>query len=241
MGHRHRSTAPARAGCIAPSSDVYSRRSWLVHRRHLRTGPGPGRPDMARWRRRPVPGGTVLHADHGCQYTSWHSACGCASRAARPWAWRLLRHPLANPSQPAAGMLDQQNQATRRDSPARLRMDRGLVQPPRRHSALGYHSPVTYEKGAPNAARSGSMITTAQPTRQETGEAQGGSTRRSRAHIGPPLTTRRSGRSGRASRSLDRGFGAFAASVFKRCSRRLSVAMRKSPGVARSRSPLVAS
>jgi hypothetical protein len=34
---------------------------------HLRTELVLDALDMARWRRKPAPGGTVLHADHGCQ------------------------------------------------------------------------------------------------------------------------------------------------------------------------------
>jgi putative transposase len=53
--------------------DVYSRRvmGWSIAD-HLRTELVIDALDMARWRRKPAPGGgTVLHADHGCQYTSW--------------------------------------------------------------------------------------------------------------------------------------------------------------------------
>jgi putative transposase len=48
--------------------DVYSRRvvGWPIAD-HLRTELVIDALDMARWRRKPAPGGTVLHADHGCQ------------------------------------------------------------------------------------------------------------------------------------------------------------------------------
>ena len=52
--------------------DVYSRRvvGWSIAD-HLRTELVIDALDMARWRRKPLPGGTVLHSNHGCQYTSW--------------------------------------------------------------------------------------------------------------------------------------------------------------------------
>jgi transposase InsO family protein len=69
---------------------------------------------MALWRRRPLPGRTVAHADHGAQYTSW--AFGRRLRTAgsarvdglhrrRPRQQRgreLLRHPAARTPRPAS-------------------------------------------------------------------------------------------------------------------------------------------
>jgi putative transposase len=51
--------------------DVFSRRvvGWSIADQ-LRTELVTDALDMARWRRKP-PVGTVLHSDHGCQYTSW--------------------------------------------------------------------------------------------------------------------------------------------------------------------------
>jgi putative transposase len=52
--------------------DAWSRRvvGWSIAD-HLRAELVCDALDMARWRRRPPKGQTVMHSDHGCQYTSW--------------------------------------------------------------------------------------------------------------------------------------------------------------------------
>jgi putative transposase len=52
--------------------DVYARRvvGWSIAD-HLRTELVVDALDMARWRRRPAHGQTVIHSDHGTQFTSW--------------------------------------------------------------------------------------------------------------------------------------------------------------------------
>ena len=52
--------------------DVFSRRAvgWSIAD-HLRTELVVDALDMARWRRRPDQGQTVVHSDRGAQYTSW--------------------------------------------------------------------------------------------------------------------------------------------------------------------------
>ncbi|MDQ1250385.1 MAG: putative transposase, partial [Actinomycetota bacterium] len=56
----------------AVALDVFSRRAvgWSIAD-HLRTELVADALDMARWRRKPPPGQTVVHSDHGPQCTSW--------------------------------------------------------------------------------------------------------------------------------------------------------------------------
>jgi transposase InsO family protein len=65
---------PTREGKVycACVLDVYSRRivGWSIAD-HLRAELVVDALEMARWRRRPPPGQTVLHSDRGSQYTSW--------------------------------------------------------------------------------------------------------------------------------------------------------------------------
>jgi transposase InsO family protein len=74
---------PTREGKVylAAVLDVYSRRivGWSIAD-HLRAELVVDALEMARWRKRPVPGETVLHSDRGAQYTSW--AFGHRLRAA---------------------------------------------------------------------------------------------------------------------------------------------------------------
>jgi putative transposase len=57
---------------LAAVLDAWSRRivGWSIAD-HLRAELVCDALDMARWRRRPPEGQTVMHSDHGCQYTSW--------------------------------------------------------------------------------------------------------------------------------------------------------------------------
>jgi putative transposase len=57
---------------LAAVVDVWSRRivGWSIAD-HLRAELVCDALDMARWRRRPPRGQTIMHSDHGCQYTSW--------------------------------------------------------------------------------------------------------------------------------------------------------------------------
>ena len=65
---------PTREGKLycAAVLDVYSRRivGWSIAD-HLRAELVVDPLEMARWRRRPPPGQTVVHSDRGSQYTSW--------------------------------------------------------------------------------------------------------------------------------------------------------------------------
>ena len=74
---------PTREGKVycAAVLDVYSRRivGWSIAD-HLRSELVVDALEMARWRRGPPPGQTVVHADRGSQYTAW--AFGQRLRAA---------------------------------------------------------------------------------------------------------------------------------------------------------------
>ena len=65
---------PTREGKVylAAVLDVYARRivGWSIAD-HLRAELVVDALEMARWRRRPRPGETILHSDRGAQYTSW--------------------------------------------------------------------------------------------------------------------------------------------------------------------------
>ena len=75
---------PTREGKVYCTAvlDVYSRRivGWSIAD-HLRAELVVDALEMARWRRRPQPGQTVVHSDRGSQYTAW--AFGQRLRSAR--------------------------------------------------------------------------------------------------------------------------------------------------------------
>ena len=127
---------PTREGKVycAAVLDVYSRRivGWSIAD-HLRTELVVDALEMARWRRQPTRGETVVHSDRGSQYTSW--AFGHRLRTAgllgsmgpgRVGCRQLddgvvLRDAAARAARPP--QLDDPGRARLRD----LRMDRGLV------------------------------------------------------------------------------------------------------------------
>jgi len=151
--------------------DVYSRRvvGWSIAD-HLRTELVLDALDMARWRRKPAPGGTVLYADHGCQYTSW--AFGQRLRAAgllgsMGSAGDCYDNSLAESffGTLQLELLDTRTWATPAGTRQRdLRTDRGLVQPRPPTLSPGLPQPRQLRKDAPKAAHSGSMTTTANPS-----------------------------------------------------------------------------
>ena len=121
---------PTREGWVycAVVLDVFSRRvvGWSIAD-HLRTELVVDALDMARWRRRPPTGQTVVHSDRGTQYTSW--AFGHRLRSAgldrlgQRAGGELLRLHAARAARPQD--LGHPHRARERD----LRVDRGLVQP----------------------------------------------------------------------------------------------------------------
>lgn len=130
--------------------DVYSRRvvGWSIAD-HLRTELVVDALEMARMHRKPV--GTVVHSDRGTQYTSWlfgnrlreASLLGSMGRVASCYDNALMESFFGSMQ---IELLD------RRDWPDRDTLAKAIFEwieawynPHRRHSALGYLSPVEYE------------------------------------------------------------------------------------------------
>ena len=111
---------------------------------------------MARWRRLGVTG-TIVHSDHGSQYTSWafthrvHEAGllasmgtigDCYDNSMMESFWSGMQLEL----------LDTRRWDTRADlARAMFSWIEGWYNPRRRHSALGYRSPADYDKLTPSA------------------------------------------------------------------------------------------
>ena len=123
---------PTREGKVycAAVLDVYSRRivGWSIAD-HLRTELVVDALEMARWRRQPTRGETVVHSDRGSQYTSWafgHRRPARLDGPGRVGSRQLddgvvLRDAAARAARPP--QLDDPDRARLSD----LRMDRGLV------------------------------------------------------------------------------------------------------------------
>lgn len=148
---------PTREGKVylAAVLDVFSRRivGWSIAD-HLRAELVVDALEMARWRRRPAPGRTVLHSDRGSQYTSW--AFGHRLRAAgllgsmgrvgsaydnammESFFGTLQLELLDRP--PSGGW------QTRKELAAAIfEWIEAWYNPHRRHSSIGNLSPVGYE------------------------------------------------------------------------------------------------
>ncbi len=120
--------------------DVFARRvvGWSIAD-HLRSELVIDALDMARWRRRPAAGQTVVHSDHGSQYTSW------------AFGHRLRTAGLLGSMQ--LELLDRQQWHTRQElANAIFEWIEAWYNPRRRHSALGNLSPVDYERHHASAA-----------------------------------------------------------------------------------------
>ena len=108
---------------------------------------------MTLWQRRPAPG-TIHHADHGSQYTSW--AFGQRLRAAgllgsMGSVGDALDNSVAESffATLQTELLDRSAWATRTDlAHAIFAFIEGFYNPRRRHSTLGYLSPADYETAA---------------------------------------------------------------------------------------------
>jgi putative transposase len=145
---------PAEEGKVycAAVMDAYSRLiiGWSINN-HMRTELVTDALGMAIMRRQPENDTTILHSDHGSQYTSW--AFGQRLRAARLLAsmgtvgdcydnammesfWGTLQ----------LGTLDQKQWKTRDElANAIFEWIECWYNPKRRHSSIGMHSPVTFE------------------------------------------------------------------------------------------------
>jgi putative transposase len=137
---------------LAVVIDACSRRvvGWSIAD-HLRSELVVDALEMALWRRRPAPGSVVHHSDHGTQYTSW--AFGQRLRQAgllgsMGTIGDCFDNALAESffATVETELLDRTPWATRAGLAAALfdYIER-FYNPHRRHSSLGYLSPIDYE------------------------------------------------------------------------------------------------
>jgi len=145
---------PTREGKVyaAVVIDAWSRRMvGLSIADHLRAELVCDALDAATWRRRPRKGATVFHSDHGCQYTAW------------TFGQRLRKAGLLGSMGSVGDALDnavaesffaslQTELLDRRVWDSRHQLAQAIFawveawyNPRRRHSALGYLSPIQYE------------------------------------------------------------------------------------------------
>jgi putative transposase len=139
--------------------DVFARRvvGWSIAD-HLRSELVIDALDMARWRRRPAAGQTVVHSDHGSQYTSW--AFGHRLRTAGLLGSMGSIGDCFDNSMVESffgsmqlELLDRQQWHTRQElANAIFEWIEAWYNPRRRHSALGNLSPVDYERHHASAA-----------------------------------------------------------------------------------------
>jgi putative transposase len=147
---------PTREGKVycAAVLDVYSRRivGWSIAD-HLRAELVVDALEMARWRRRPPVGQTVVHSDRGAQYTSW--AFGHRLRAAGLLgSMGRVASALDNSMMESffgtmqRELLDRPpHWATRRElASAIFEWIEGWYNPRRRHTGIGSLSPIDYER-----------------------------------------------------------------------------------------------
>jgi putative transposase len=152
---------PTREGKVycAAVLDVYSRRivGWSIAD-HLRSELVVDAIEMARWRRRPQPGRTVVHSDRGSQYTAWafgqrlRSAglLGSMGRVASALDNAMMESFFGSMQ---LELLDRQWWQTRAElARAIFEWIEGWYNPRRRHMALDYRSPVEYERSGQAAS-----------------------------------------------------------------------------------------
>jgi putative transposase len=131
--------------------DVYSRRivGWSIAN-HLRTELVVDALQMARWRRR-NPTGTVVHSDRGPQYTSWlfghrlreAGLLGSMGKVACAYDNSVIESFFGSLQ---IEVLDRRIWTTRAElTNAIFEWIEAFYNPTRRHSALGYLSPIDYE------------------------------------------------------------------------------------------------
>jgi transposase InsO family protein len=152
---------PTREGKVycAAVLDVYSR--WIVGwsiADHLRSELVVDALEMARWRRRPTRGETVVHSDRGSQYTSWAfghrlrtaGLLGSMGRVASAVDNSMMESFFGTLQRE---LLDRRSWTTRAElASAIFEWIEGWYNPHRRHTSIGDLSPVDYERRATAAA-----------------------------------------------------------------------------------------
>ena len=146
---------PTREGKIylAAVLDVYGRRvvGWSIAD-HLRAELVVDALEMARWRRRPAPGQTVLHSDRGAQYTSWAfghrlrdaGLLGSMGRVGSAYDNAMMESFFSTLQRE---LLDRKSWTTRKElASAIFEWIEAWYNPRRRHTSIDYLSPVDYER-----------------------------------------------------------------------------------------------
>ncbi len=146
---------PTREGKVylAAVLDVYARRvvGWSIAD-HLRAELVVDALEMARWRRRPAPGKTVLHSDRGAQYTSWAfghrlraaGLLGSMGRVGSAYDNAMMESFFSTLQRE---LLDRRSWTTRRElALAIFEWIEAWYNPRRRHTSIGDLSPVAYER-----------------------------------------------------------------------------------------------
>jgi len=146
---------PTREGKVylAAVMDVYARRivGWSIAD-HLRQELAVDAIQMARFSRRPPPGQTILHSDRGSQYTSWAfgqrlreaGLRGSMGRVGSAYDNAMMESVFSTLQRE---LLDRKTWTTRRElASAIFEWIEAWYNPRRRHSRIGYHSPVEHER-----------------------------------------------------------------------------------------------
>ena len=146
---------PTREGKVylAAVLDVYARRiiGWSIAD-HLRAELVVDALELARWRRRPAPGETVLHSDRGTQYTSWAfgrrlreaGLLASMGRVGSAYDNAMMESFFSTLQRE---LLDRKRWQTRRElASAIFEWIEAWYNPHRRHSSIGQRSPIEYER-----------------------------------------------------------------------------------------------
>jgi len=146
---------PTREGKVylAAVLDVFSRRivGWSIAD-HLRSELVVDALEMARWRRDPLPGETVVHSDRGSQYTSWAfgqrlraaGLLGSMGRVGSAYDNAMMESFFGTLQ---LELLDRQRWQTRAELAAAIfEWIEAWYNPNRRHSSIDDLSPVEYER-----------------------------------------------------------------------------------------------
>jgi transposase InsO family protein len=146
---------PTREGKVylAAVLDVYGRRivGWSIAD-HLRAELVVDALEMARWRRRPTPGQTVLHSDRGSQYTSWAfghrlrdaGLLGSMGRVGSAYDNAMMKSFFSTLQRE---LLDRRHWTTRKElASAIFEWIEAWYNPRRRHTSINDRSPVEYER-----------------------------------------------------------------------------------------------